>query len=183
MKLAVIAKPYANAIFELAQQDNSHLQWKMVLDVGAYLLLDKKMRRLIASPNILEQDKLSTIKALLMSILNRELDAHEAMFISVLLDNNRIGILPSIATLFESLINITNNIKIFTIISSYQLSKSEKEQIVSDLMNQYNKTVSIDIVVDKDLVGGVIIKDGDKVIDISIKARVDELGLRLSKTH
>ncbi|NYT52708.1 MAG: F0F1 ATP synthase subunit delta [Candidatus Vesicomyosocius endoextente] len=183
MKLAVIAKPYANAIFELAQQDNSHLQWKMVLDVGAHLLLDKKMLRLIASPNILEQDKLSTIKALLRSILDRELSVHEAMFIRVLLDNNRISILPSIATLFASLINIINNTKIFTIISSYQLSKSEKEQIVGDLMNQYNKVVNIDIIVDKDLVGGVIIKDGDKVIDISIKARVKELGLRLSKTY
>ncbi len=183
MKLAVIAKPYANAIFELAQQDSSHLQWKMVLDVGAHLLLDKKMRRLIASPNILEQDKLSTIKALLRSILDRELSKHESMFISVLLDNNRISILPSIAILFASLINITNNTKIFTIISSYELKKSEKEQIVSDLMNQYNKAVSIDITIDKDLVGGVIIKDGDKVIDISIKARVDKLCLRLSKTH
>lgn len=183
MELAVIAKPYANAIFELAQQNKLHSQWKMVLDTGAQLFSDQQMRRFIASPNVLRQDKLSTIKALLKSILARKLSKQEAVFIGVLLDNNRTNALPSIATLFESLINTTNDAKLFNVISAYQLSEPEKEQIVSDLENQYNKAVSIDTAVDKDLVGGVIVKDGDKVIDMSIKAQVDELGLRLSITH
>ncbi len=183
MELAVIAKPYANAIFELAQQNKLHSQWKMVLDTGAQLFSDQQMRRFIASPNILRQDKLSTIKALLKSILARKLSKQEAAFIGVLLDNNRTNALPSIATLFESLMNTTNDAKLFNVISAYQLSEPEKEQIVSDLENQYNKAVSIDTAVDKDLVGGVIVKDGDKVIDMSIKAQVDELGLRLSITH
>ncbi len=183
MELAVIAKPYANAIFELAQQNKLHLQWKMVLDAGAQLFGDQQMRRFIASPNVLRQDKLSTIKALLKSILARKLSKQEAAFIGVLLDNNRTNALPSIATLFESLMNTTNDAKLFNVISAYQLSEPEKEQIVSDLENQYNKAVSIDTAVDKDLVGGVIVKDGDKVIDMSIKAQVDELGLRLSITH
>ncbi|QKQ24551.1 F0F1 ATP synthase subunit delta [Candidatus Ruthia endofausta] len=183
MELTVIAKPYANAIFELAQQDKSHLQWKMVLDTGAQLLIDEQLRKLIASPDVLKQDKLSTIKALLKSILARELSEHEATFIGMLLDNNRTNALPSIATLFESLMNTTNDVKMFNVISAYQLSKPEKKQIVSDLENQYNKVVSIDTTIDKDLVGGVIVKDGDKVIDMSIKAQVDELRLRLSITH
>ena len=183
MELAVIAKPYANAIFELAQQNKLHSQWKMVLDTGAQLFSDQQMRRFIASPNVLRQDKLSTIKALLKSILARKLSKQEAAFIGVLLENNRTNTLPSIATLFESLMNTTNDAKLFNVISAYQLSEPEKEQIVSDLENQYNKAVSIDTAVDKDLVGGVIVKDGDKVIDMSIKAQVDELGLCLSITH
>ncbi|MBW5290318.1 MAG: ATP synthase delta chain [Candidatus Ruthia sp. Asou_11_S2] len=183
MELAVIAKPYANAIFELAQQDKSYLQWKMVLDAGTQLLVDQQMHRFIAFPNVLKQDKLSTIKALLKSILARGLSEHEATFIGVLLDNNRINALPSISTLFESLMNTTSDAKMFNVISAYQLSESEKKQIVSDLANQYNKVVSIDTTIDKDLVGGIIVKDGDKVIDMSIKAQVDELRLCLSITH
>ncbi|ABL02752.1 ATP synthase F1 subcomplex delta subunit [Candidatus Ruthia magnifica str. Cm (Calyptogena magnifica)] len=183
MELVVIAKPYANAIFELAQQDKSYLQWKMVLDAGAQLLIDEQMCKFIAFPNVLKQDKLSVIKELLKSILARELSGHEVTFIGILLNNNRINALPSIATLFESLINTTNDAKMFNVISAYQLSELEKKQIVRDLTNQYNKVVNIDAVIDKDLVGGVIIKDGDKVIDMSIKARVNELELRLSKTH
>ncbi len=183
MELAVIAKPYASAIFELAQQNKSHLQWKMVLDAGAQLFFDEQMRRFIASPSVLEQDKLSAIKALLKSILARELSEHEATFIGVLLDNNRTDALPSIATLFEGLMNTINDTKVFNVISAYQLSEPEKKKIESDLANQYNKVVSIDTAINKDLVGGVIVKDGDKVIDMSIKARVNELGLCLSITH
>ncbi len=183
MELAVIAKPYANAIFELARQDKSYLQWSMVLNAGAQLLIDEQMRRFVDSPSVLKQDKLSTIKVLLKSILARELSEHEAAFIGVLLDNNRTNVLPSIATLFESFMNTTNDAKMFTIISAYQLSEFEKKQIVSDLENQYNKVVSIETTIDKDLVGGVIVKDGDKVINMSIKARVNELRLRLSITH
>jgi F0F1-type ATP synthase delta subunit len=43
--------------------------------------------------------------------------------------------------------------------------------------------VSIDIEIDENLVGGVVIKEGDKVIDLSIKARVNELGSQLSVAH
>jgi F0F1-type ATP synthase delta subunit len=50
------------------------------------------------------------------------------------------------------------------------------DQIVKDLSDKYKTTISIDTEIDEDLVGGVVIKEGDKVIDLSIKARVNELG-------
>ncbi len=60
------------------------------------------------------------------------------------------------------------------------MSDKEKKQIVSDLADKYTANVSIETFVDESLVGGVVIKDGDKVIDLSIKARVSELNLQLS---
>ncbi|VVM20418.1 hypothetical protein BSPWISOXPB_11333 [uncultured Gammaproteobacteria bacterium] len=51
------------------------------------------------------------------------------------------------------------------------------------MSDKYKTTVSIDIEIDENLVGGVVIKEGDKVIDLSIKARVNELGSQLSVAH
>jgi F-type H+-transporting ATPase subunit delta len=62
------------------------------------------------------------------------------------------------------------------------LTAAEEKSIATDLGEKYNTNVSIETTIDDALVGGLVIKLGDKVIDMSIKARTDELSLRLT-TH
>jgi F-type H+-transporting ATPase subunit delta len=79
--------------------------------------------------------------------------------------------------------NLNSDAKAFHVTSAYKLSKKEEDEIIKDLSDKYKTTVSIDIEIDENLVGGVVIKEGDKVIDLSIKARVNELGSQLSVAH
>jgi F-type H+-transporting ATPase subunit delta len=60
------------------------------------------------------------------------------------------------------------------------LSDKEEKQIVSDLADKYAANVNIDTSIDASLVGGIVVKDGDKVIDMSIQARINELNIQLS---
>ncbi|MDC9715290.1 MAG: F0F1 ATP synthase subunit delta [Gammaproteobacteria bacterium] len=183
MELTTIAKPYANAVFEIAQQNKSYADWKDVLEVGALVADDATMRAFVAAPSSTKSDKVKTMTAVFESALGRALSKQEAIFIGLLLENGRVGVLPNILELFETMSNLNGDAKAFHVISAYKLSAKEKKQIVSDLSDKYNTTVSIDTKVDENLVGGVVIKEGDRVIDLSIQARINELSSCLSVVH
>jgi len=182
MELVSIAKPYANAVFEIAQQDKSHDDWKAVLEASAALVADAQMQSYLDSPSISKDDKSKAIQSLTTSIVGRSLNTKENEFLSLVLDNDRAAALPSILSLFDDRSNSFDDAKAFTVISAYKLTATEEKNIVKDLAEKYNASVSIETSIDETLVGGLIIKLGDKVIDLSIKARTDELNLCLS-TH
>nr|BAM75610.1 hypothetical ATP synthase delta chain [uncultured microorganism] len=182
MELVSIAKPYANAVFEIAQQDKSHDDWKAVLEASAALVADDQMQSYLDSPSTSKQDKNKTIQSLVTSIVGRALNTKENEFLSLILDNDRAAALPNILSLFDDRLNSFDDAKAFTVISAYKLTATEEKNIVKDLAEKYNASASIETSIDETLVGGLIIKLGDKVIDLSIKARTDELNLCLS-TH
>lgn len=185
MKLTTIAQPYVNAIFEIAQKNNSYTDWKDILEVGTFIANNVIIRTFIASPNSTKVKKVKTITIIFTLVLGRALNKQEKAFIDLLLENSRINALPSILELFDTMSNLSSNVKVCHLISAYKLSKKEEDKIVKDLSDKYNTTVSIDTEINENLVGGVVIKEGDKVIDLSIKARINELGshLQLSVTH
>ncbi|WXU00167.1 MAG: ATP synthase subunit delta [Catillopecten margaritatus gill symbiont] len=180
MELTTIAKPYANAIFEIAQQNEMHSVWRSILEVGASIADDTKMRAFIASPNATKAVKSKAIIEIYQSAMGRMLNAQEIAFVDLLLKNNRIGVLPSILALFDAKCNLGSDAKVFQVTSAYKLSAAEEKKITRDLSDKYKTTVSIDTEIDKNLVGGVVIKEGDKVTDLSIQARVNGLGSSLS---
>ncbi|CAC9584718.1 ATP synthase delta chain (EC 3.6.3.14) [uncultured Gammaproteobacteria bacterium] len=182
MELVTIAKPYANAVFSIAQQDKSHDDWKAVLEASAALVVDDQMQVYLDSPSASKQDKSSAIQSLVASVIDRKLNTKENEFLSLILANDRAAVLPSILSLFEDRSNSFDDAKAFSVISAYKLTATEEKNIVKDLSEKYNASVSIETTIDESLVGGLIIKLGDKVIDLSIKARTDELNLRLT-TH
>ncbi len=180
MELTTIAKPYANAVFEIAQQSKSHSDWKAVLEVGTLIAEDAMMCAFVASPSASKLKKAKAVIAVFESSLDRALSKKEKAFIGLLLENGRLSVLPSILALFNAKMGLESDAKVFQITSAYQLSTEEEKKIVSDLADKYNTTVRINTMVDKNLVGSIVIKEGDKVIDLSVKARVDALSSCLS---
>ncbi len=180
MELTTIAKPYVNAIFAISEQNQSHSDWQNMLQAGAQLANNETIQAFIASPSATASNKIDAIEALFVSILGQPLNTYERSFVVLLIDNRRINVLPSMLALFNSMINCSSNDKFFDVVSAYELSAQQQQQLVDDLSKKYNATVSISTFVDENLVGGVVIKEGDKVIDLSVQARIDELGTRLS---
>ena len=182
MELVTIAKPYARAVFKIAQQDKSQNDWKALLEAAASLVKDKQFQNYLDSPNVTKQDKEEAVQKLVARIINRKLATKENEFLSLIMDNDRTEVLPSILSLFDDQANIFEEAKTFQVISAYKLTATEEKGIVVSLSEKYNASVSIETTIDETLIGGLIIKLGDKVIDMSIKARTDELNLLLT-TH
>lgn len=180
MELTTIAKPYANAVFEITQQNSSYSDWKAVLEVGASITENAMIRDFIASPNSSKVKKVEAIAAVFASALSRVLSKQETAFVNLLLDNGRMNALPNILELFDAKSSLSSDAKVFEVISAYQLSAMEEKKIIGDLSDKYNTAVSIETSVNENLLGGVVIKEGDKVIDLSVKARANKLGSCLS---
>ena len=180
MELSTIAKPYAQAIFEIAEQSNSVLGWSDFLASTTVIMTDKNTKTFIASPSKNKDQKFDLISALITRMTSKDLSKQEAAFIHLILNNDRSSAISSIANAFEATVSNANKSKNFKVISAYALSEDEKKAIVEDLTSKHKTSVSVETEIDVTLKGGVIIKEGDKVIDTSIKAKVDALGVSLS---
>ena len=141
---------------------------------------DKNTKAFIASPGKSMSQKFDLISALIAKTNSRVLSQQEVAFINLILSNDRSTALSSIADAFESAVSNANKSKNFKVISAFELSDAEQKAIVENLTSKHKTTVSVETEIDKTIKGGVIIKEGDKVIDTSIKARVDALGVSLS---
>ena len=180
MELSTIAKPYAQAIFEIAEQSNSVLGWSDFLATSTVIMADKNTKTFIASPSKNKDQKFDLISALITRMTSKDLSKQEAAFIHLILNNDRSSAISSIANAFEATVSNANKSKNFKVISAYALSEDEQKAIVEDLTSKHKTTVAVETEIDKTLKGGVIIKEGDKVIDTSIKAKVDALSVSLS---
>ena len=180
MELSSIAKPYAQAIFEVAEQSNSISAWSSFLSTACAVLSDESTKAFIASPGKSKNQKFDLISALIARMTSKDLSKQESAFINLVLNNDRSSAISSIANAFESTVSNANKSKNFKVISAYELSEDEQKAIVKDLTSKHKTTVSVETEIDVTLKGGVIIKEGDKVIDTSIKAKVDALGVSLS---
>lgn len=180
MEQTTIAKPYANAILEVAAQDNSYSAWHELLSTLAQIGADELYQAFDASPQVSKQEKIDTTVKLLGSALGRDLGAPEQATVALLQENARMGVVADILALFEEAMNASNDTRAFQVISAYKLTQAEEKQITQDLAAKYNASVSIETQVDETLTGGVVIREGDKVLDLSIQARVAELQTRLS---
>ena len=180
MELSTIAKPYAQAIFEIAGQSKSVSSWSDFLAAASVIMADKNTKAFIASPGKSKDQKFDLISALIGKITSKELSKQESAFINLILNNDRSSVIISIADAFESAVSNANKSKNFKVISAFELSEAEQKAIVEDLTSKHKTTVAVETEIDKTLKGGVIIKEGDKVIDTSIKAKVDALSVSLS---
>lgn len=180
MQLITCAKPYVNAIFALAQENDNHSSWNAVLQAGSEMSSDPTLQAFITTPNIDKATKIKEIIGLFKSILNRILTQQEQSFVGLVLTNNRFNALPNMLTLFTKLTNDATATKAFHLSSAYPLNAQTSKKIERDLALKYAAKVQLDTSVNKNLLGGVVIKQDDEVLDLSIKARVDGLKSCLS---
>jgi len=180
MELSTIAKPYAQAIFEIAGKNDSLSEWSELLSTASAIMVDNATQAFISSPSTSKSQKIELICALLEKTTSRELSKQESAFVNLILNNGRTDALSSISSAFDSAVSNANQSKSFQVVSAFELSEAEEQAIVDDLTSKHKTTVTVDAVVDETLKGGVIIKEGDKVIDTSIKAKVDALSVCLS---
>jgi F-type H+-transporting ATPase subunit delta len=178
MELTVVAKPYAKALSEVALADGSYNDWQQLLAALSAIVADDATGYFISAPSTTSANKTAFFQQSLTSVLARDLTAKEQNFIDMLIKNNKVLAASGIAQLFNNL--VTTGSKNIKVLSAYELDTNEKENLIQSLNTKYGCEVNLDVEVDNNLSAGVVIKDGDKVIDLSISARTAVLAARLS---
>jgi F-type H+-transporting ATPase subunit delta len=168
---ATIARPYAKAAFEFAQERQSFERWSKVLAAGSAVVAEPAVAKLLTNPRVTPQDLVS----LLADAAGDSLDEPGRNFLMTLAHNRRLGLLPEIAAQYEVLRAEIENVADVRIVSAVPLSDWQQQRFASALKKRLNREVRLHCEVDASLVGGAVIRAGDFVIDGSLRARLERL--------
>lgn len=166
-----LARPYANAAFDYAVEHNALGDWQRQLRLAAGVAASDKLRSVIASPSLTSEQQAST----LIALCGDELTEKVRNFIRVLATNKRLPLLPDIADLFEQLKRARENNVNVEIASAFPLDNALADRLAQALRGKLQRDVTINTVVDKSLLGGVLVRSGDIVIDGSLRGRLEKL--------
>ncbi|MCH2190709.1 MAG: F0F1 ATP synthase subunit delta [Gammaproteobacteria bacterium] len=174
---ASIARPYAKAVFELAQETNSFDGWSIALEQLAAVSHDEDFIALVNDPRV----EGSRAAELLADVARDSLPEGGANFINLLVQNDRLLALEDIKQQYGDLVAKAQALVHAKVTTALPLTKDQKSSLTSALEARLGMKVEIDENVDAGLVGGAIIQAGDLVIDGSAKGRIEKLTTALMR--
>ncbi|MBG7602000.1 MAG: F0F1 ATP synthase subunit delta [Gammaproteobacteria bacterium] len=170
-----IARPYAEAVFALANADGTLDQWSEMLDFVASLMQNSTMRRLVNEPSQVK----SQISELIVGIGADKLTTEEQNLVRLLAENGRLQIASEIAQRYESLKNRERGVLDVDVATAFPLDEKELQSIATILKNKLGRDIRITSTQEPALIGGVVIHAGDLVIDSSVQGQLNKLANEL----
>lgn len=168
---STVARPYAEAAFKLADAGNALGKWSEMLHSLALVATDERVRQAISDPNFSS----AQVAGMFIGILSGKLDGAGENFVRVLADNGRLELLPEVHAQFETLKNEREGVVEAQVHSAFELSAAQVADLQQRLEKRTGRKVRTQVHVDKDLIGGVKLVLGDKVIDASARAQLAAL--------
>ena len=169
------SRPYAEAIFEIAEQDNSVDSWIKDLALISTSFQDNLIQALIDTPDISQREKAEKF----VSIFEGEVSAKTINFLKTLGQANRLKILDNIILNFLELVSKKRNQKNVVVSSAFELESDQLEKIKLAMQKRLGADIIITSAVDKTLIGGMKISYEDQVIDLSLKNKLESLKTQL----
>ena len=174
-ELATLARPYSEAAFQRAKETGKAGAWSEALQFLSAVVQDPDMATIVNNPRI-SKDK---IRQLLLDICQDQVDAEVINLLKLLIDNGKLKLLPSISVMYEQCKADDEGYVNVDLYTAYALTKAEQNKYVAMLEKHLNKKVNAVVSVDKSLIGGILAKAGDKVIDGSVSGQLHQLAKRL----
>lgn len=175
-ELSTLARPYARAAFEYAAAADDLSAWAQQLATGSAVAQAEKMKRLLSSPSLTSEQQATQF----LAVCGDELNGKVKNFISVLAEYKRLPLLPEISALYnEFKANREKSVEV-EVTTAYELDAAIQEKLAKALSGKLERDVSVHTVLDKSLIGGVVIRAADIVIDGSIRGRLNKLAEAMS---
>lgn len=172
-----LARPYATAAFELAQEASDLAAWSEMLHLLNLIVSDPQMQRVLNNPRLDSK----FLADFVLDISAERLSETGRNFVRVLADAGRLSLAPQIYQLFEQRRTDSEGVVDVEIVSAYELEQDEQDKIATAMAKRFGKKINISTRIDDSLIGGTVIRAGDSVIDASIRGRLRQLGSELAE--
>ena len=169
-----LARPYAEAAFQLARANSALGPWQQALDRMAAVAADAQMLDCIANPRLLS----SQVAQLFLDVAG-SLSAEQHNFVRLLVDNERLQVLPEIRELYVELKNGQEGVQEADIASAFPLDDATLKNLVTELETRFKCRIQATVSLDPELIGGVRIAVGDQVIDASVRGKLAAMATAL----
>ena len=174
---ASIARPYAKAVFDLAQETSSYESWASALEQLATISQDDSFSALVNDPRV---DSVKTAE-LMADLAKDVLPEGGTNLINLLVQNDRLSALADIQQQFGDLVAKAQASVNAEVVTAMALTDEQKSSLAAALEARLGLKVELEETVNADLVGGAVIKAGDLVIDGSAKGRIEKLTTALMR--
>ena len=175
-ELNTVARPYTKAVFEFALEKGSLDQWSGMLTTVAGVAGDATMAKVLSNPALTNVQKADA----LIVVCEDYLDDSGKNFIQLLAENQRLALLPEISAQFEQLkANHQKSVDV-NVTTVFELDEQQQQKLTQALSAKLGREVSLTSSVDKTILGGVIVRSQDLVIDGSVRARLAKLAEALN---
>ena len=176
-EIATLARPYANAVFDIAKAERQFDVWSRQLAFAAAAVASPTLRVLVDAPSVTSDEKVRRIAAICGDDLNQK----GRRLLEVLAHNKRLQLLPEISKQYEMLRAQAEKSLEVEVISAFALGDSERERLVETLKRRFEREIQLTSRVDEQLMGGMVIRAGDTVIDGSVRGKLGKLAETLQR--
>ena len=176
-ELATVARPYAEAAFKLALENGRLTEWSDMLALVDAVVSDEQVAQRIGDPNVDEQ----ALEGLILGTLGDRLDGQGRNLVQVLVSNGRLELVSQIRALFDELKREHEGVLEATVISALPVTDDQVKPLLAALEKKFGRKVTAQVEVDPELIGGARIVVGDKVIDATVRGRLDAMAAALAR--
>ena len=176
-ELATIARPYAAAAFSHARGKHELAKWSDMLALLVNVYRDPQMQDVLQNPQLAKDD----VQRALLAVCGERIDGAARNLLILLVQNNRLEVLPAIRDLFEELKADYENEVEAQIESAFPLSDAQLGVLVSRLEARTKRKVKASVTVAPELIGGVRVQVGDELWDASVRGQLDTMATALSQ--
>ena len=174
---ATVARPYAEAAFRSALENNALGAVAGGLALAAATARDEQMCSILLNPKVNAQQK----KDIFDAAAGGRLDEITKRLVAILVDNHREVLIGAIAEQFEDLKHDHDKVLRAKITSAQPLSDQQRDEIVAALEKRYGKKIEADVDVDPQLLGGARVQIGDQVINASVRDALAQMAAALTR--
>ncbi len=171
-----VARPYAEAVYKLANESNMLSAWADALANVDGVVADTRVQACITDPNV----SAPQLEGLVLGVIGDKVSGEARNFVQVLVAYNRLDLMPLIREQFEALKREKEGVLEARIISALNMDDSQVKQLVAQLETKFQRKVTATVETDAALIGGVKIVVGDKVIDGTVRGKLDAMAAALA---
>ncbi len=169
------ATRYAQAVFSLGKERGTLDVWQSDLTDLATLTGDSRVSSYLSNPSITADTKLATLEASLPSTVQPEL----RNLAKLLVVRNRTNLIPQIREIFEDQVRAERGITVAQVTTAEPLTDDEEALVREKLVALTGNTIEITSTIDPDIIGGIVVRIGDQVIDGSVRNKLERMRTRL----
>ena len=173
-ELATIARPYAEALFQVVKADAAKaVEW---LDGLAVVAADAGLQQFAHDPKVSHRQVLE----LIAHVGPKNLPAAAVNFLSALVENGRLSVLPEIAVQFHALVDAQSGVRKAVVHSAFPIEGAALDELTKVFEKRFGHKLNVQVALEPELIGGVRVVVGDEVLDTSVKARLEQMKVALT---
>lgn len=166
-----IARPYAEAVFRMAREAGALAAWSDKLRLLAAVARDAEMTAVVGNPKFSAEQ----VAQLFIAIVGAAGDKELGNLIRVLAENERLAALPEISGIYEQLKSAEEGVKEALVESAYPIDDAQLKNLTSQLEAHFGTRLQPRVAVQPELIGGIKVVVGDRVLDASVRGKLEAM--------